>query len=277
MPPSDTVPALTPSPADTQALSAPDAGGEDAGFQPAQQKDNLCGPFHVARVLREAGVTDWEGEPLDQDLVARHAGTVLPVSEPGPQVPPGAANRRDYRYELARGKPEASGTGAGGLAHAVHELSAGSLSCVALNGQWSGGTVERLLQAPIRPRLIANIRTGALWSSRPPLELLLAVLEGRDVPDPPPAEWDTGHFVELVQLVRGRAGALVLVGDSYPSLGWTGHHLQPPAAVAAALMRGDGRRGGVLAVVARDQDAAMRELGRELGLQIGVWDNGTRR
>lgn len=269
---------MTPSPADTEPRSAPHLGGENAGPQPpAQQKDNLCGPFHAARVLRDAGVTDWEGEPLDQDLVARHAGTVLPVRELGPQVPPGAANRRDYRYELTRGEPEESGTGAGALAQAVQELSAGRLSCVALSGDWSGEIVERLLEAATGARLIANIRTGALWSSRPPLELLLAALEGHDVPDPPAAEWDTGHFVELVHLLRGRAGALVLVCDSYPSLGWTGHHLQPPGAVAAALMRGDGRRGGVLAVVASDEAAAMRELGQELGLQIGVWDNGTRR
>ena len=40
--------------------------------------------------------------------------------------------------------------------------------------------------------------------------------------DPPPADWDTGHFVELAQLLRGRRGALVLVRDSYPTLGWAG-------------------------------------------------------
>lgn len=260
------------SPADTELPSVPDLRDERAALQ---QKDNLCGPFHVARVLRAAGVTEWEGEPLDQDLVALRCGTVLPVREVGPQVPPGAANRRDYRYELTLGEPEESGTRAQALARAVEELSAGRLSCVPLSGHWSETTVERLLQAgpATGARLIANVRTGALWSSRPPLELLLAALEGLDVPDPPAPEWDTGHFIELVHLVRGRAGALVLVCDSYPSLGWMGHHLQPPSAVAAALMRGDGRGGGVLAVVARGEADAVRELGNELGLDIDVWDN----
>ena len=267
---------MTRSPADTELRGVPDLRDEDAA---AQQKDNLCGPFHAARVLRAAGVTEWEDEPLDQDLVALHCGTVLPAREVGPQVPPGAANRRDYRYELTLGDPEQSGTEAEALARTVEELSSGRLECVPLSGRWSGETVERLVEAGAAAgaRLIANVRTGALWGSRPPLDLLLAQLEGRDVADPPAPEWDTGHFIELVHLLRGRAGALVLVRDSYPSLGWMGHHLQPPSAVAAALTRGDGREGGVLAVCPRGEAAALRELGAELGLDIQIWDNETRR
>ena len=85
----------------------------------SQQKDNLCGPFHAARILRDAGVTEWEGEPLDQDLVAWRTGTLLPVREHGPQVPPGAINWRDYRYELERVDDEHTGTDARPLARAV--------------------------------------------------------------------------------------------------------------------------------------------------------------
>src|SRR5437588_593011 len=67
-----------------------------------QQKDNLCGPFHVARVLLEAGVTEWDGMPIDQDLVALHAGTTLPADPRGPQVPAGAPSLQDYRHDLPR-------------------------------------------------------------------------------------------------------------------------------------------------------------------------------
>ncbi len=248
----------------------------------AQQKDNLCGPFHAARVLRDAGVTEWEGEPLDQDLVALRAGTVLPAPEMGPahpQVPPGAVNRLDYRYELPLVEPAQSGTAAGALADTIEELSAGRLACVPLSGHWSGDLVQRLVEsAPaIEARLIANVRTGALWGSRPPIEALLAQLDGQDVAEPPPAEWDVGHFLELVQLLRGRAGAFVLVRDSYPTLGFCTHHLQPPHAAAAALMRGDGHDGGVLVVVPAARVAAAKRLAAKLSLDTEIWDNGTRR
>ncbi len=253
--------------------------GTRSGQGASQQKDNLCGPFHAARILRDAGVSEWEGEPLDQDLVAARAGTVLPDRKLGPQVPPGAVSWRDYRYELGLVEPAESGTAAGSLARAIEELSDNRLVCVPLSGPWSAHSVERLIDGAgeRRSRLIANVRTGPLWGSRPPLQALLATLEGRDVPEPPAADWDVGHFVELVQLVRGRAGALVLVRDSYPSLGWGGHHLQPPAAIARALMRGDGHGGGVLAVVAPGEASAMTAHARELELEVEFWENGTAR
>lgn len=240
-----------------------------------QQRDNLCGPFHAARLLADAGITEFEGEQLDQDLVALHAGTALPQVEVGPQVPPGAANLRDYRFELPRVEQARSGTRLRGLVAAIESLSGGRLVCVPLCGEWTAETVEGLHggAAEFGARLIANVRTGHFWGSRPPLEAVLAVLDGEEVVDPPPADWDVGHFVELMQLVRGRRGGFVLVRDSYPSLGWAGVHLQPPGAVAAALNRGDGRNGGVLAVAPSDRSAELERLGAELGVEVKMWDN----
>jgi hypothetical protein len=100
----------------------------------------------------------------------------------------------------------------------------------------------------------------------------------RGLPEPPPpAEWDVGHFVELATLVRGRVGALVVIRDSYPTLGWMGIHLQPPDVLAAALRRDDGHGGGVLAVLAAGRADEAVALAAELGLDTAMWDNGTRR
>jgi hypothetical protein len=240
-----------------------------------QQKDNLCGPFHAARLLQDAGVVEYDGEPLDQDLVALQAGTVLPIEEHGPQVPPGATNLRDYRYQLTRAEQEQSGTSPDRLATAIEELSGGLLACVPLSGEWTGEAVSALVDGLDGPgtRLIANLRTGPLWGSRPPVDVLLAALDGVERPDTPEADWDAGHFVELVQLVRGRAGCLVVVQDSYPSLGWQGCYLQPPTALAEALMRGDGREGGVLAVTGPAGVPAVEELAQELALDTKMWKN----
>jgi hypothetical protein len=243
----------------------------------AQQRDHLCGPFHAARVLIGAGVTEWNGTPIDQDLVALHAGSTLPADSRGPQVPAGAASLRDYRHELPRVDSDGAGTTPGRLSEAIESLSRGRLACVPLRGRWREDVLERLVGTAPRlgARLIANIRTGPLWASRPPLEALLAQLEGRRPSTVPRSEWDIGHFVELVQLLRGPGGALVVVRDSYPTLGWNSHHLQPPHALAAALTRGDGRQGGVLAVVGAGSAGAVRALAGELSLETELWDNGT--
>lgn len=246
--------------------------------EPAQQKDNLCGPFWAARILRDAGVEEWEGEPVDEDLVALRAGTVLPDPDDG-SVPPGADSRTGYRFDLPRVAPADSGTAAAALAAALEAAASGALRCVPLRGAWTAERVVGLLEGTAGlpgVRLLANVRTGAFWGSRPPLDALLAELRGEEASGPP-ADWDVGHFCELELLVRGPGGSLVLVHDSYPSFGCGGRHLQPPRAVAAALERGDGREGGVLAVAPPARAGDVEALAGALALEVGIWDNGTRR
>jgi hypothetical protein len=247
------------------------------GTSGAQQKDNLCGPFWAARVLNETGYSSWDGRPIDSDLIALRARTVLPEAHPGPDVPPGAVSLTDYEYELPTAPVEQSGTSAPRLAQAIEAASAGELRVVSLRGQWTPDRVERLVDEAreLGVRLIANLRTGRLWGGRPSMEVLLGELEGQSVREPA-ADWDVGHFVELEMLIRGPKGSLVVVHDSYPSLGWSGRHLQPPRALAAALLRGDGREGGVLAIAPKAQEESVKALAAKIGLETGAWDNGTR-
>ena len=225
----------------------------------AQQKDNLCGPFWAARLLRELGFD------ADEDELAASAGSILPDPDDG-SVPPGAASKTGYTVELPTGPPRESGTSAQGLLEAIEAFGP---SCVPIRGPWTAQRVARLFDAAPPARLLANVRTGPFWSSRPPVEAVIAELAGAEA-DGGTHEWDVGHFVQLERLV---GGALVLVHDSYPTLGWNGRYLQPTRLVASALERGDGREGGVLAVVgARHADRVRRVAG-----EIGIWDNGTRR
>jgi hypothetical protein len=243
----------------------------------AQQKDNLCGPFWAARVLNESGFSTWDGEPIDEDLIALRAGTVLPNADSAAGVPRGAVSSTAYRYHLRVAPAEQSGTSASRLAEAIEAASAGELSCVPLRGAWNADLIERLIDEArdLDARLIANLRTGLLWGSRPPIDVLLAELEGRPA-EAPASDWDVGHYIELEMLIRGPRHSLVVVHDSYPSLGWNGRHLQPPQVLADALLRGDGREGGVLAVVPSARATAVQALASELGLDVRTWDNGTR-
>jgi hypothetical protein len=191
---------------------------------------------------------------------------------------------------------EQSGTAADQLADAIEAAAGGALRCVPVRGAWTAARVAGLVgrvqaagggsaaaagagaasPAGAAPRLLANLRTGQLWGTRPPAAALLAHLEGAAV-EPPPAEWDVGHFCELAALLRGPGGSLVVVRDSYPSLGWDAHHLQPPDALSRALLRGDGREGGVLVVAPSGASDHIEAVVRDLGLDVGTWDNGTRR
>jgi hypothetical protein len=242
-----------------------------------QQKDNLCGPYCTARVLIESGITTWDGEPIDEDLIAMRAGTVLPDANTLVSTPPGAVSRTGYRYELAVAPVERSGTSAASLVQAVESASGGKLACVPIRGGWTAERVEGLVSAApsLQARLIANLRTARLWGSRPSLEVLRDELAGRPVPDPA-ADWDVGHFVELEMLLRGPERSLVVVRDTYPALGWGGRHVQPPRVLAAALARGDGREGGILAIASSERRGAVNSLVGKLGLETGSWNNGTR-
>jgi hypothetical protein len=255
----------------TAAVNSPAALDEAA-----QQKDNLCGAFWAARIIREFGITSMDGQPIDEDLIALKSATVLPDSGPVGALPPGAVSLTSYRYVLPTAPMQASGTAPGPLARAIESAASGALHCVPIRGQWTAERVARLVEGARAiggARLIANLRTGRFWGSHPPLTALIDELAGRPGPDPTP-DWDVGHYVELAGLITGEGGALVHVHDTYPSLGWDGHHLQPPRVVAAALLRGDGREGGVLVVVPAGRAAEVESLAAGLDLDIGIWDNG---
>jgi len=220
-----------------------------------------------------------DGELVDQDLVAERAGTLLPEGPPESFVPAGASPRNDYRLRLPRvHEPARSGTAARPLAAAVEDLSARALACVPVAGPWNADRVAELVVVLGAQdgtlALLANLRTGSLWGTRPSADVLLAHLAGATV-TPPEPEWDVGHFVSLAAAMRGPRGAFVVVRDTYPTLGWNGYHLQPPRALAQALARGDGREGGVVCVVRREAEEDVRARLAAAGYELRFWDNGT--
>jgi hypothetical protein len=241
------------------------------------QKDQLCGAFWGALALAAAG------HPADQDEVALRAGTTLATGDPAEWLPPGASPRTDYRLGIPVAEDEpSSGTSAAGVARAVEELSGGALAVVPVAGPWSAESVLSLLEivsslsAGEAPgcTLVANLRTGQLWGSRPGPAPLLDHLAGRPV-EPPATDWDCGHFVGIAGSIAGSGGSLVVVRDTYRQLGWDGYHLQPAGALAAALARGDGKGGGVLCVCEAAQAGPLGGKLGEAGFELGLWDNGS--
>ena len=76
--------------------------------------------------------------------------------------------------------------------------------------------------------------------------------------------------------IEGEAGELVLIADTYPSLGPSGLHLQPIECVAAALRRPDILgAGGVVLFLPPAAAGGVREALTAAGITIGLWDNGS--
>ena len=241
------------------------------------QKDQLCGAFWGSLALTASG------HPADQDEVALRAGTALAEGDTSGWLPPGASPRDDYRLQIPVAADEpSSGTPAAGVARAIEEMSAGNLSVVPVAGAWGAETVASLVElaasvgagSPFGCVLVANLRTGHLWGSRPDPALLLDYLAGRAV-EPPSADWDCGHFLNIAGVIRSPGGPLLILRDTYRQLGWNGYHLQPATAVAAALARDDGKEGGVLCVCQPDTAEALRIRLGEIGLELRLWDNGS--
>jgi hypothetical protein len=249
--------------------------GDLAGLHAREipQKDQLCGAFWGALALTAAG------HPVGQDEVALRAGTTLAEGDPVEWLPPGASPRTDYAVSIPVAADEgSSGTSAPGLARSIEDLSGNTLEVIPVAGPWTASTVVSPVEivAAEAPgcTLVANLRTGRLWGSRPPAGLLLDYLLGHPVEAPVP-DWDCGHFLTIVATVRGPGGTLVALRDTYPQLGWGGHHVQPAEAVAAALERGDGREGGILCVCETSAAGALAGRLKEAGFQLRHWDNGT--
>jgi len=229
--------------------------------------------------LRAAGIEQHLGEPLDQDAVAIAAGSIVaPTRDPG-TLPAGETGRRDYRLSIPAIEDSAlSGTTANGLLDAITELSGGSLACIPCSGPWNTRTLDGLFDlvaARERPvTLLANLATHHLWGAAANVAQLLAYLLRGELEGPPP-DWDVGHFACVVGRIRGPAGNLFALADTYPSLGNRGVHLQPRERLAAAIAREDMPAGGVIVVTAAEDADALRAGAGELGLREGLWDNGT--
>ncbi|MEO8969383.1 MAG: hypothetical protein ABI355_17375 [Solirubrobacteraceae bacterium] len=243
------------------------------------QKNELCGPFWATLALRAGGITTG-GEPIDQDAVGLAAASVLSAI-PSDVLPPGEPGRTDYRVSFPTVEDSAlSGTSVDGLVRAIQALSSGSLAVLPVAGPWTPKSVDVVLDTAAACRqpctAIANLATRHLWGSRTSPATLLGYLISGDPDLGPPSDWDVGHFVGLLGAVHGPRGTLVIVADTYRSLGWDGLHLQPVPRMADALARkGSGRPSGVLLVASPDDTPEIERRVRDAGLEVRTWDNGT--
>lgn len=239
-----------------------------------QQPDNLCGPYWAALLLRSHGFT------VTPEQIAQRAGSVLPIGEPATWLPEGAASRQDYSLPLPSTRCfQDAGTSAQGLMQAIAEVSEGAYTLLPLQTNWTADRLLQLIQLcqhyPAWQAVpLCNLKTGHLWGTHLSIDEAIAYLNGQPIPLPPP-NWNVGHFLVLAGTATGEVNSFLWICDSYPNLGWQGYHLQPAAAVAQALNRGDGYGGGILLFIAsRDRDQVEQQVTSQ-GFWVEVWNNGS--
>jgi hypothetical protein len=235
------------------------------------QVDELCGCFHVHLGLQAAGFA------VDQEDVALIAGSSQSPTRSKDALPAGETGR-DARCAFPILDEAISGTGAAGLVRATERLSGGALVATPVSGPFderSVGEILRVARDHDATQVIANVATSKLWGSHPTAAQVAAFLES-GVDDGPGPDWSVGHFVTLVGTIEGRAGTLVVVADTYPSLGQRAVYQQPLARVASALARdGYPGDGGVLVLASAASAPALATALADAGLTVGTWDNGS--
>ena len=264
------------------------------------QKENFCGPFAAAIILRGLGFREHKGEKVDQDYLAVLARVNVSPSdlerlrklrEKAESLPPeeaeklAEANREIwYRFQdfPTTTKSQELGASAEGVAHAILEASGNALAVVPiktydrrdgalLRGEGLKAFHSLLREVPrLQAQLILNLNTRHLLDSEKIPRLSEKLLLGE--PYPNILRNPVGHFVSSGGLIEVDDRGLVVIRETYRIYG---AHLQPLERVGEALCREDGREGGVLLIVPRRVEAEARRLVEGLGLRVGLWDNGS--
>jgi hypothetical protein len=270
------------------------------------QRPSTCGAFALSYLLPVLGYARHDGHDLAaEDYLAHLAAVVIegrevaPSDEVSTRVARGELSEAEalerygrtwYRYPVrASDDPVAQGTSPTGIARAVAVATDGRLATLPIAGRLPDGRpqltparsealLELLATHLAGWRLHAVLNYEADQALKPDSPAYTpANLRASDVLERIPRDdWGVGHFAGLAGLWRRPDGGwwLVLL-DTYKRRGFDGYQPQPAELVRRALVREDGRGGGILVVVPREHlDAAAASI-ESLGLRLGAWSNGS--
>jgi uncharacterized protein DUF6885 len=270
------------------------------------QRPATCGAYATRYLLAPLGFASSEGvDTTREDYLAHLAGTVIEVAELR-EVDATRAQaemlglseteamerfpRTWYGWPLRSSDDDViTGTSPTGKARAIAIGSGGALVTLPVPGRDRDGAVaftperfEALLDlieahlADWRIHPIANLEVDQLLDATSDAYTPEA-LAGVDPEASIPRErWGVGHFVGIGALWRGEDGRRwSLLLDTYKARGFSGYVPMPAESLRRAVVREDGRDGGLLLAMPRESLAAARTAIDRLGLEIRMWGNGS--
>ena len=270
------------------------------------QRPATCGAYATSYLLAPLGY--WTSDGVDtrrEDFLAYLAGTVIEQDEVEEVERTAAAVRAGglsdgeaiarfprtwYGWPLRVSEDDTiTGTSPTGTARAIAIGSGGELVTLPVPARDRDGAV---LLDPDRFDALLDLIESQLgsWRIHPIANLEVDQLldatsdaYGADTisgPDPesmiPREHWGVGHFVGIGAIWRAEDGRRwVLLLDTYKARGFSGYVPMPAESLRRAILREDGRTGGLLLVMPRASlDAAAGAVG-DLGLEIRMWGNGS--
>lgn len=270
------------------------------------QRPATCGAYAARYLLAPLGFREADGvDTTREDYLAHLAGTVIEATELEDVRTAFDAVAADglsdaeaieryprtwYGWPLRSSNDDAiTGTSPTGVARAMALGSGGALVTLPVP---SRGADRAVLFTPERFDWLLDVLEAntADWGVHPIAnlevdELLDATSEAFDAdalagPDPetaiPRERWGVGHFVGIGAFWRdatGRRWTLLL--DTYKARGFGGYVPMPAESLRRALVREDGRDGGLLLVVRREALDDARGAVEALGLDVRMWGNGS--
>jgi hypothetical protein len=278
----------------------------DAFDRLGDQRPATCGAYAARYLLAPLGFRTADGvDTTREDYLAFLAGTVIERTELA-EVEATQASvaelglsdaeaierfpRTWYGWPLRSSDDDAiTGTSPTGTARAVALASGGELVTVPLPARARDRSIlftedrfERLLDVVERHleawgvHPIANLEVDQLLDATSDA-YSPAALAGPDPDSAIPRErWGVGHFVGIGAGWRAGDGRRwVLLLDTYKARGFDGYVPMPGESLRRALVREDGRDGGLLLVVRRASLDAVRAAIEAHGLEIRMWGNGS--
>jgi hypothetical protein len=270
------------------------------------QRPATCGAYAARYLLAPLGFTTADGvDTTREDFLAGLAGTVI-ENEELEEVGAVRATveslglsdadaierfpRTWYRWPLRSSDDDAvTGTSPTGTSRTIALGSAGALVTLPVPGRGSDGAVlltperfDALLDLVEEHREdwgvhpIANIEVDQLLDATSDAYAPATLAGGDPEATIPRERWGVGHFVGVGAFWRAADGRRwVLLLDTYKARGFHGYVPMPADSLRRALVREDGRDGGLLLVLRRATLDAAREGVEGLGLDIRMWGNGS--
>ncbi len=233
------------------------------------QKENTCGAFSLGCILRGLGYD------LSIDYLAYlakmnvHREEYSKCVEARKKIENGEMTEKsakrlyyeywyEYDYRVTDDYSE-SGIGPKGLVVACEKATNREISCIPVPSRkgdevyFTEEKFRRLIDyifSAGQVEVVLNYHTSKLIDPNGKFYFLDRIVEFNEHPEFfEKWKWNVGHFVGLAGIVEFENSRWMIIRDTYKKFGFNGYHLQPEEYVREALLRGDGREGGVLLVV----------------------------